>query len=230
MTEIQDRLHAMQDLAYGDFSAALLPTVARERVIGVRLPLLRKFAKQLDRDTAARFLKELPHTYLEEDHLHSFLIGQMRDADECYAALDAFLPYVDNWAVCDSLRPKAILADRERLLEKIESYLQSAHPYTIRFGIELLMLHFLDEHFDPAHLFRVANIQSREYYVNMMIAWYFATALAKQWDAAIPYLEQHRLLDAVHGKTVQKAIESNRITPAQKAYLRSRTGIEPSWF
>ena len=222
MTEINDRLLDMQEVAYGDFAAKLLPTVPRERVIGVRLPALRKYAKELAGTVQAEaFMRELPHKYLEENHLHSFLIGQMRDADECYAALDAFLPYVDNWAVCDSLRPKAILADRERLLEKIESYLQSAHPYTIRFGIELLMLHFLDEHFDPAHLFRVANIQSREYYVNMMIAWYFATALAKQWDAAIPYLEQHRLLDAVHGKTVQKAIESNRITPAQKAYLRT---------
>ena len=221
MTEIQERLFAMQDLAYGDFSAALLPTVARERMIGVRLPLLRKYAGQLDVHTAAQFMQELPHKYLEEDHLHSFLIGQMRDADACYAALDSFLPYVDNWSVCDSLRPKAILADRERLLEKIDSYLQSAHPYTVRFGIELLMLHFLGDHFDPTHLFCVAAIQSEEYYVNMMIAWYFATALAKQWEAAIPYLEQHRLSESVHKKTVRKAIESYRLTTAQKTYLRT---------
>lgn len=220
MTGIQKDLFAMQEKEYRDFSAALVPTLPRERVIGVRVPLLRQYAGRLDPDTAVRFMRELPHVYLEENHLHSFLIGQMRDADECYAALDDFLPYVDNWAVCDSLRPKVILKDRERLLEKIEEYLQSRHPYTVRFGIELLMLYFLDEHFDPAHLSRVAAIQSEHYYVNMMIAWYFATALAKRWEATVPYLVQHRLPDPVHGKAIQKAIESFRITPAQKEYLK----------
>ncbi|MBQ7378845.1 MAG: DNA alkylation repair protein [Clostridia bacterium] len=222
MTEIQKALFAMQDAEYKKFSASLLPTVDPDTVIGVRVPLLRKYAKGLVKtESAEQFLKELPHQYLEENHLHSFLIGEMRDADACYAALDAFLPYVDNWAVCDSLRPKVLSVDSTRLLAKIDEYLQSAHPYTVRFGIELLMLHYLDEHFDFAHLTRVAAVKSEEYYVNMMIAWYFATALSKQWEAALPYLEQHRLPDWVHRKTVQKAIESNCITPEQKAYLRT---------
>lgn len=220
MTGIQKDLFSMQDKEYRDFSAALVPTLPRERVIGVRVPLLHQYAGRLDPDTAVRFMGELPHVYLEENHLHSFLIGQMRDTDACYAALDDFLPYVDNWAVCDSLRPKSILKDRERLLEKIDEYLQSRHPYTVRFGIELLMLYFLDEHFDPAHLSRIAAIQSEHYYVNMMIAWYFATALAKRWEDTVPYLEQHRLPDPVHGKAIQKAIESYRIPLAQKEYLK----------
>ena len=222
MNDIRECLLDMQDLTYGDFAAKLLPTVPRERIIGVRLPALRKYAKELAKsERAAQFMRELPHRYLEEDHLHSFLIGQMRDADECYAALEAFLPYVDNWSVCDSLRPKALTYDREALLARIRTYMQSDHAYTVRFGIELLMLYFLDEQFSPEHLAAVANVQSGEYYVNMMVAWYFATALAKQWEAALPYLEQRRLPDWVHNKTIQKAIESYRITPAQKAYLRT---------
>ena len=222
MNDIRECLLDMQDLTYGDFAAKLLPTVPRERIIGVRLPALRKYAKELAKsERAAQFMRELPHRYLEEDHLHSFLIGQMRDADECYAALEAFLPYVENWSVCDSLRPKALTYDREALLARIRTYMQSDHAYTVRFGIELLMLYFLDEQFSPEHLAAVANVQSGEYYVNMMVAWYFATALAKQWEAALPYLEQRRLPDWVHNKTIQKAIESYRITPAQKAYLRT---------
>lgn len=222
MNDIRECLLDMQEVTYGDFAAKLLPTVPRERIIGVRLPALRTYAKKIaGSEQATQFMRELPHGYLEEDHLHSFLIGQMRDADECYAALEAFLPYVDNWSVCDSLRPKALTYDREALLARIRTYMQSDHAYTVRFGIELLMLHFLDEDFSPEHLAAVANVQSGEYYVNMMVAWYFATALAKQWEAALPYLEQRRLPDWVHNKTIQKAIESYRITPAQKAYLRT---------
>ena len=222
MTEIQKDLFAMQDAAYGDFAAKLLPTVARERVIGVRLPLLHKYAKQIKgTEQAAEFMRALPHTYLEEDHLHAYLVGQMRDTDACYAALDAFLPHVDNWSVCDSLRPKGLTRDRERLLAKIDAYMQSEHPYTVRFGIELLMVYFLDESFSPDQAARVAAVQSEEYYVNMMIAWYFATALAKQWDAAVPYVTERRLSPWVHAKTVQKATESYRITPERKEYLRT---------
>lgn len=222
MTEINDRLLDMQEVAYGDFAAKLLPTVPRERIIGVRLPALRKYAKELAGTAQAEaFMRELPHRYLEEDHLHSFLIGLLRDADECYAALDAFLPYVDNWSVCDSLRPKALTRDREAMLAHIRTYMQSNHTYTVRFGIELLMLYFLDQHFLPEHLAAVAAVQSEEYYVNMMIAWYFATALAKQWDATLPYLQEHRLPLWVHRKTVQKAVESYRISKEQKAYLRT---------
>ena len=222
MNDIRECLLDMQDLTYGDFAAKLLPTVPRERIIGVRLPALRTYAKKIaGSEQAEAFMRELPHGYLEEDHLHSFLIGQMRDADECYAALEAFLPYVDNWSVCDSLRPKALTYDREALLARIRTYMQSDHAYTVRFGIELLMLYFLDEQFSPEHLAAVATVQSGEYYVNMMVAWYFATALSKQWKAALPYPEQRRLPDWVHNKTIQKAIESYRITPAQKAYLRT---------
>lgn len=221
MSDIYDRLLAMQDISYGDFSAKLLPTIARERVIGVRLPLLRKYAKELYKiEKAEVFMRTLPHKYLEEDHLHAYLISQMRDTDACFAALDAFLPYVDNWSVCDSLRPKALTKDMDALQAHIRDYLQSDHSYTVRFGIELLMAYFLDEHFSPDHLALVAGVQSEEYYVNMMIAWYFATALAKQWDATIPYLEERRLPAWVHRKTIQKAVESYRITDAQKAYLK----------
>ncbi len=221
MTDIQRDLFSMQDVAYGDFSAKLLPTIARERIIGVRLPLLRKYAKELQKSGhAERFMRDLPHVYLEEDHLHAMLIGLMRDAGECFAALEAFLPYVDNWAVCDSLRPKAVTKDREATLAHISAYLQSEHPYTVRFGIELLMVYFLDEHFSPEHLSTVASVKSEEYYVNMMIAWYFATALAKRWDAALPYLEGRRLSPWVHRKTIQKAIESDRVTAEQKDFLR----------
>ena len=221
MTDIQRDLYAMQDAAYGDFAAKLLPTVARERVIGVRLPLLRKYAKELHKtEKAEMFMRTLPHKYLEEDHLHAMLICMMRDEQECFAALDAFLPYVDNWSVCDSLRPKALTKDRDAPQAHIRHYLQSDHPYTVRFGIEMLMVYCLDEHFLPDHLALVAGVQSEEYYVNMMIAWYFATALAKQWEATVPYLIERRLPEWVHRKTIQKAVESYRITDAQKAYLK----------
>ena len=218
---IRECLFAMQEVSYGDFAAKLLPTVSRERVVGVRLPLVRKLAKQIKgTEQATAFMCDLPHTYLEENHLHAYLIGEMRDADACFAALDAFLPYVDNWSVCDSLRPKCIVADEERLMQKVEQYLCAEHPYTVRFGIEMLMTYCLDERFTSAHLARVAAVQSEEYYVNMMIAWYFATALAKQWDAAIGYIEERRLSPWVHAKTIQKAVESYRVTDAHKAYLK----------
>ena len=221
MTEIQKTLFAMQEVSYGDFATQLLPTVARERVIGVRLPLVRKLAKQIKgSEQAAEFMRALPHYYMEENHLHAYLIGMIRDVDACYAALDVFLPHVDNWSVCDSLRPKCIVADKERLMQKVEQYLCAEHPYTVRFGIEMLMTYCLDERFTSAHLARVAAVQSEEYYVNMMIAWYFATALAKQWDAAISYIETKRLSPWLHAKTIQKAVESYRVTDAHKAYLK----------
>ena len=222
MNSICDLLLDMQEVTYGDFAASLLPTLPREHVIGVRLPKIRKLAGQIkDTPLAAEFMRDLPHCYLEENHLHAYLICQMRDVDECFAALDVFLPHVDNWSVCDSLRPKVVTKDRERLLSHVHAYLQSAHPYTVRFGIEMLMVYFLDEHFDPAHLALIAGVKSEEYYVNMMIAWYFATALAKQWDDTLPYLQGHRLPAWVHKKAIQKAVESYRITPEQKAYLRT---------
>ena len=218
---ITECLLDMQEVTDGDFAAKLLPTVARERVIGVRLPLVRKLAKQMKgTEQAQAFMRALPHYYMEENHLHAYLIGEMRDVDACYAALDAFLPCVDNWSVCDSLRPKCIAADPVRLMQKVEQYLCAEHPYTVRFGIEMLMVYCLDEWFSPAHLARVAAVQGEEYYVKMMIAWYFATALAKQWDATVCYLEDRRLSPWVHAKTIQKAVESFRVSEPHKAYLK----------
>lgn len=219
---VQARLFALQDLKYKDFQCKLMPTVAPERVIGVRTPKLRKLAKELFKESeAAEFLSMLPHDYYEENNLHGFLVEQMRDYNAVVAAIDAFLPYVDNWATCDSMSPKVFKKHRPELLKEIRRWMASERTYTIRFGIGMLMAHFLDEDFSPEHLAWVAGLRSEEYYVNMMIAWYFATALAKQWDKAIPYIEQHRLDKWVHNKAIQKAVESYRITDGQKSELRT---------
>ncbi len=211
-------LFSMQDKEYKKFISALLPTVDPETIIGIRTPALRAYAKKMTGREA--FMRNLPHKYYEENNLHAFLIEQIRDYDACIAALNAFLPYVDNWATCDSMRPRILKKEPVRLLSDIERWLASDHTYTVRFGIQLLMLYYLDENFDPVYLKRVAAIQSGEYYVNMMIAWYFATALAKQYDATLPYIKERRLSPWVHAKTIQKAVESYRITSEQKAVLR----------
>ena len=199
-----------------------MPTVAREVVIGVRTPMLRALAKNL-RGTweATAFLSSLPHRYYEENNLHAFLIEQITDFDACVAALDAFLPCVNNWATCDSMNPKVLGKHKDRLLPVIERWLDSKDTYAVRFGIKQLMTWFLDEDFEECYLARVARIRSEEYYVNMMIAWYFATALAKQYAATLPYLAEHRLPDWIHAKTVRKAIESYRISKEQKDHLRT---------
>ncbi len=221
-TNIQSRLFALQDLKYKDFQCGLMPTVAPERVIGVRTPELRKLAKELFKEPeTAEFLKMLPHSYYEENNLHGFLVEQIRDYNAVVAAIDAFLPYVDNWATCDLMSPKVFKKHRQELLREIWRWMASDRTYTIRFGIGMLMAHFLDEDFAPEHPAWVAGIHSEEYYVNMMIAWYFATALAKQWDAVIPYIRQNRLDKWVHNKAIQKAVESYRITDEQKSYLRT---------
>ena len=222
MTELQERLFAIQDESYRDFQCKLMPTVAREVVIGVRTPKLRALAKNL-RGTweATAFLSALPHRYYEENNLHAFLIEQITDFDACVAALDAFLPYVNNWATCDSMNPKVLGKQKDRLLPVIERWLDSKDTYAVRFGIKQLMTWFLDADFEERYLARVSRIRSEEYYVNMMIAWYFATALAKQYTATLPYLEEHRLPDWIHSKTVRKAIESYRISKEQKDHLRT---------
>ncbi len=220
--DIQKALFSMQDLTYRSFSSKLMPTVDPETVIGVRTPALRKMAKALAKDEhIGQFLIRLPHQYYEENNLHAFLICEIRDYDRCVAELERFLPYIDNWATCDGIRPRCFSANPEPLLTKISQWLASAHPYTVRFGIEMLMCHFLDARFEATFLDAVASIRSEEYYVNMMIAWYFATALAKQWESTVPYLEKCRLSPWVHRKTVQKAVESYRITADQKRYLKS---------
>ena len=217
---IRNELSNMQDLKYKAFHTKLIPNVDPDTVIGVRTPQLKAYAKSLkDKDVSA-FLSDLPHKYYDENNLHGFLIMNIKDYDEGLAAIKNFLPYVDNWATCDLLRPVSFKNHRAELLEEIKVWLCSEHTYTIRFGIEMLMVHFLDGDFKVECLDWAAGIRSEEYYVNMMLAWYYATALAKQWEATLPYIENRRLDNWVHNKTIQKAIESYRVTDDHKAYLR----------
>jgi len=220
--EILQRLFALQDVEYQVFQSKLIPGISSETMIGVRTPALRALAKEFaKRDDAGEFLAALPHRYFDENQLHAFIISLGKDYAETLAAVDAFLPYVDNWATCDQLSPKVFRTHRAELLPEIWRWMASEHVYTCRFGVGMLMQHYLDADFDPAYLERVAAIRSDEYYVNMMIAWYFATALAKQYDAALPYLEQQKLDVWTHNKAIQKAVESFRITPEQKDYLKT---------
>lgn len=220
---VRAKLFALQDTAYRDFQCKLTPSIKPETVIGVRAPAIRTIAKEYAKSPdAAVFLSALPHAYYEENNLHAALIGGIKDYGACVAAVDAFLPYVDNWATCDSLKPAVFKKRLDVLPREIERWLSSSHTYTIRFGVEMLMNHYLDAAFDESYLARVAALRSEEYYVNMMIAWYFATALAKQYDAALPYIEGRRLGAWTHNKAIQKAIESYRVTEEQKAYLRTR--------
>lgn len=220
---IRARLFAMQDLKYREFTAKLTPTLEKERIIGVRTPELRKYAVELSKtEDAAAFMATLPHLYQEENNLHAFLIERIADYDACVAALDAFLPYVDNWATCDSMSPKCLKKQMPRLTGEIRRWMSSEQTYTVRFGMGMLMRHFLDDAFDPAYLDWVAALRSEEYYINMMIAWFFATALAKQWDATLPYIESRRLEPWVHNKAIQKAVESFRIPEDRKIWLRAQ--------
>lgn len=222
MTEIQTRLFRLQDTAYQAGSVKLNPSVDPDTIIGIRIPALRALAKELKgTDEAAKFIKVLPHEYFEEYQLHSFLIGFIKDFDEALRQADRLLPYLGSWALTDSMRFKAFDRDPERLLPQIDRWLKDDHPYTVRYGILCLMNYFLDDRFKQEYPDRVSRVQSDEYYVRMMQAWYFATALAKQYDAVLPYLTERRLAPWVHNKTIQKAIESYRITAAQKAYLRT---------
>lgn len=220
--EIREELFRMQDTKYRDFQKKLIPTAGPETVIGVRTPALRKYARLLVKTGQTEaFLRDLPHVYFDENQLHAFIISELKDYDRCIEETDRFLPYVDNWATCDQLSPGGFKKNRGRLSEKIPEWIRSQETYTIRFGIGMLLQHFLDDAFDPAYPEAVAGIRSEEYYVNMMIAWYFATALAKQYDTVLPYLEQRRLDPWTHNKTIQKAVESYRISPEQKEYLKS---------
>lgn len=221
-TDVQNALFAMEDPAYRAFHCRLIPTVSPEAVIGVRTPALRAYAKKFGKTPeAAAFLHELPHSYYEENNLHAFLIEQIRDFSQTIAALDAFLPYVDNWATCDMMCPKSLAKQPEALMQKIKEWIESPHEYTVRFAVGLLMRFYLDERFDPAHLRMVCDIKRDEYYINMMIAWYFATALFKQYEAALVYIKEEKLPLWAHNKAIQKAIESNRISAEQKSLLRA---------
>ena len=219
---LQEQLFALQDKAYADFQSKLLPTVSHETVIGVRTPDLRKMAKQICKTPAAQeFMQALPHRYFDENQLHAFILSEEKDFDTCIAELEQFLPYMDNWATCDQLSPKCFRKHTQELLPLIRRWMKSKHTYTIRYGIGMLMRYYLDGEFKPEFLEWVASIKSDEYYIRMMQAWFFATTLAKQWDTTLPYIEQHRLETDTHNKTIQKAIESFRITDEKKALLRT---------
>lgn len=220
--EIVAELFRLQDKDYAEFQAKLIPTVRADAIIGVRTPALRAFARRLFKDEGiTAFLRKLPHEYFDENQLHAFVVSLEKDFEKCAAEVEAFLPFVDNWATCDQLSPKAFKKEPERLLPYIRSWLKSDKVYTVRFAIGMLMEHFLDERFEPKYADMVAAVKSDEYYINMMIAWYFATALAKQYDAVLPYIEGKKLDDWTHNKAIQKSVESYRITAEQKAYLKT---------
>lgn len=220
--EIISELFRKQDINYRDFQAKLIPHKTVEEMIGVRTPELRKYAKELlKREDIGSFLAILPHEYFDEYQLHAFIISGIKDYDKCMEEVNRFLPYVDNWATCDQLSPKVFKKNRPDLLKQIKKWLKSKETYTVRFGIGMLMEHFLNEDFDIKYPEMVAKLRSEEYYINMMIAWYFATALAKQYDAVLPFIEEKRLDKWTHNKTIQKSVESYRITPEQKEYLKT---------
>ena len=222
MDAIQEKLFALQDLNYRQFQAKLMPTVDPEQIIGVRMPALRKLAKELKGTAEAEaFLDALPHRYYDENNLHGLLLCARSGYEETVAGLEDFLPHVDNWATCDLLSPRAFRSHPPQLPGQLRRWLDSGDTYTVRFGLEMLMSFYLDECFRPEYLDWAAEVKSEKYYVRMMVAWYFATALAKQYDAALPYLTSRRLEQWTHNKTIQKAVESYRITPEQKDALRA---------
>ncbi|WP_455034258.1 DNA alkylation repair protein [Lachnoanaerobaculum gingivalis] len=221
LNDIRDELFKMQDMDYRDFNSKLIPTVDKESMIGIRTPELRKYAKQLGKSSEIKeFLQALPHKYFDENQLHAFIISEIKDFKNCIAEINRFLPYIDNWATCDQLSPKIFKKHHSELFAYIKDWLKSDKVYTLRFGIGMLMEHFLDENFDIIYPETVSKIRSDEYYVNMMIAWYFATALAKQYESIIPFIENRSLDIWTHNKAIQKALESYRISTEQKTYLR----------
>lgn len=234
LTGIVERLFSMQNEAYRDFQSSLIPTVDTGSIIGVRTPDLRRFAKELGkREDCAVFLETLPHRYFDENQLHAFILSDERQYERAVEGVSAFLPYIDNWATCDQLSPRVFRRHRDELIGEIRKWTGSGQTYTVRFGLGMLMQHYLDEAFQPQYLDWAAELRSDEYYVNMMLAWYFATALAKQYDNTLPYMEQGRLSPWVHNKTIQKAVESSRVSPEHKDYLkklkigRSRSADSP---
>ncbi len=220
--QIVERLTALRDPAYAEFQKKLIPTVSPESFVGVRTPELRKLAKELAQTGEAEaFINELPHRFFDENQLHAFILSEDRDFERCLSRVSVFLTYVDNWATCDQMSPKVFKKHRAELLPVIERWLHDGHAYTVRFAIGMLMEHFLDGDFDPRYLAWVSAVRSGEYYVNMMASWYFATALAKQYDAAFPYIRDRRLPAWTHNKAIQKAAESFRVPPEHKAALKA---------
>lgn len=224
--EILQHLEEMQDIKYKQFNSKLIPTVNEDAMIGIRTPILRRFANKLYKaGNYGDFLNSLPHRFYEENNLHAFLIEKINDFDDAVDAINKFLPYIDNWATCDSFNPKVLSKDKQSLLKYAKCWLKSDKTYTIRFGILCFMRHFLDDDFSTEYLNLIAAIQTDEYYVKMAVAWYFATALAKHYDAVLPYIENRKLDKWTHNKAIQKAVESYRITPAQKEYLKSQKAL-----
>lgn len=222
MTDIQKELFKLQDKEYRKMQIKIIPTVNPDTIIGVRTPELRNLAKKLFKENNyAEFINSLPHQYFDENQLHAFIISMIKDYNECLKCFNRFLPYIDNWSTCDQQSPKVFLKHPNELITEIKRWIKSKDTYTIRFGISMLMRNYLDENFKPEYLEMISKIKSNEYYVNMMIAWFFATALAKQYNATIPYIENKKLDVWVHNKTIQKSIESYRITQEHKDYLRS---------
>lgn len=216
-----DRLYKLRDEEYASFQAKLTPSVDSSLFIGVRVPVLRAFAKEyMNEEESKVFLDTLPHKYYDENMLHGLLISEIKDYDKVVQLLDEFLPCVDNWAVCDIMSPKILRKQPSELLGKIKEWISSGHCYTIRFGIEMLMSFYLDKNFSKEYLEWVV-IDNEEYYVKMMVAWFYATSLCKQWEATIVYIEEGRLDRWTHNKAIQKAIDSYRITDEQKKYLRT---------
>lgn len=221
-SDLHKNLKKLQDLKYRDMQVKIIPNLEPSSIIGVRTPELKAMAKEiLKSGDYEDFLNDLPHKYFEENQLHAFLLSGMKDADECFEELEKFLPYVDNWATCDQMSPKIFKKHKDELLKRVKVWIASGEPYTIRFGVGMLMEHFLDDDYDVKYPAMVAKLRSDEYYVNMMIAWYFATALAKQYDTIIPYIEKKKLDKWTHNKAIQKSVESYRISDEQKAYLKT---------
>ena len=221
MKQIVDLLFEKQDIKYRDFQAPLFPNIAKEKMIGVRTPDLKKLAKELNNSNLAKeFIETLPHYYFDENQLHAFLISLIKDYGICLKEVNRFLPYIDNWGTCDQLSPKIFAKHKDKLIISIKKWLKSMHTYTVRFAIGMLLALYLDDSFKEEYMELVSNVKSEEYYINMMIAWYFATALAKQYKCAIKYIEEKKLSPWVHNKTIQKAVESYRINDEQKVYLK----------
>ncbi len=219
--DIEKELFALQDLKFRDFCARLIPNVDKEKIIGIKTSKLKALAKDMiKRSETEKFLKQLPHKYLEENQIHAFIISEIRELDKTLLELEKFLPYVDNWATCDQLIPKAIAKNPELILEKVDLWLKSNKTYTVRFGMGILMRYFLNERFDKIYLEKVAKVESKEYYINMMSAWYFATALAKQYEETVPYLMEYKLDKWVHNKSISKARESRRVSEEHKEELK----------
>lgn len=222
MDNIKKKLFRLQDVCYGDFHSKLMPNIAREKIIGIRVPVLRRFVKDLSEAEKEDFLQQLPHNYYEENNLHGLIIMESKDYGRCIGELERFLPYIDNWATCDMLRPKILSKHLPELLEKIYQWLASEDTYIVRLAIGFLMSFYLDDGaYQREYLAKVAEVSSKEYYVRMMVAWYFATALAKQYQDALPYMQKGRMEEWTRRKAIQKALESRRVSPEYKEYLRS---------